>query len=482
MLNKIRLYLLAALALIALLFTACSDDSSSSSASHKSKNGVARYTAIIYGSDGGDMDQSIEGTMHDLQEILGDEDDVRVLLVYKYGGGKVFTGTLAYPGQMVYTEITKDTDLSTLKDSSAIVEDSVKLYDPEYITSVINYAHDKLPAQEYLLFIEGHGVGYDFESDFPKSERGKALAKQSAVSAVVPDAWFPFGEYMAEAITMPELAKGIKKSKISHFKAIVFNTCLTANMETLNDIYSYADYLLASEHTLLSMRGELMTEVVEALINDSKGNFEDVIKGVFENNDFKVSFRSGYFEDNSNGDYQFIKTDKFAELAPIFKKLAKRLIELYANEKNRAAIDKATDKTYKLSYDRTFYDALDYANKLAEETKDKTLKEIAKDLEKAFDAVTLTRSLESHVREEAPLDRFTFSIVLVGNETYNEELTALPGRTNRDTYEYSSFHKETGWGDWLNTNAHEPTNNPYGEGEPEEEDPEEESEDDAEEE
>ena len=290
MLNKIRLYLLAALALMALLFTACSDDSSSS-ASHKSKNGVARYTAIIYGANGGDMEHSIEGTMFDLQEILGDEDDVRILLVYKYGGGKAFNGTQAYPGQLLHFEITKDTDLSTLKDSSAIVEDSVKLYDPEYITSVINYAHDKLPAQEYLLFIEGHGVGFDFEADFPKSERGKALAKQSAVSAVVPDEWIPFGAYMADAITMPELAKGIKKSKISHFKAIVFNTCLTANMETLNDIYSYADYLLASEHTLLSMRGELMTEVVEALINDSKGNFEDVIKGVFENNDFKVSFR-----------------------------------------------------------------------------------------------------------------------------------------------------------------------------------------------
>ena len=103
-------------------------------------------------------------------------------------------------------------------------------------------------------------------------------------------------------------------------------------------------------------------------------------------------------------------------------------------------------------------------------------------MDKALDAVTLSRSLESHVKEDAPLDHFSLSIVLVGNETYNDDIWALYGRTNRDSYEYSSFHKETGWGDWLNTNAHEPTGNPYGQGEPEEENPEEESEDDAEEE
>ena len=464
MMRKIHFYLQFALTFAVLLLTACSNDTVSTT--DKFEKGSTRYTAIIYGQNGGDMESSIEGTMRDIQSVLGDNDKVRVLLVYKYGGSEKFDGKKAYPGQLLKFEITKNTDLSNLKDSSAIVEDSIKLYDPDFMASVLNYAHDSLPADEYLLFVEGHGAGYSFAGDYPKpeNEKSKALAKtpDKQVGFFLPDEWVPFAVGGARGMTASELAEGIKKSKISHFKAILFNVCLMANVETLEDIYPYADYLMVSEHSLLSGRGELMTFIVDALTKNVNGNFEDVTKAVFEDKNVYVPWLAAYYDIGKNGDFKLIKADKYAALDPLFKKLSSRLIELYADESNRSAIDRAADKTYKISLDDYLFDARDYANKLAKETKDETLEKIADELDKAFDSLSVTRKMEAYFSENGSLDHFSFSIVLVDSASYNDDMGVF-GKTNRDAYELTSFHKKTGWGDWLNTNTHKPTGNPYGE-------------------
>ena len=457
MLKKINWNFFSAMLLSALLFAACSDDSSSNSGGDS--NGVARYTAIIYGQNGGDMEYSIEATMRDLKLVLGDKEDVRVLLVYKYGlDNAKFDGTLAYPGQLLFFEVTKDVDLTKLKSKSDVVKGEVKLYDPEFLTSVIDYAHDSLPAQEYLFFLEAHGEGFDFADDYPKSLRS-AFAKQT-VKAAMQDEWNMWF-LSQDGMTMPELAEGIKNSKIPHFKAILFNNCLMGNMETLEDIYPYADYVLASEHSLLSGRGELMTEMVESLVADRDGDFEEIAKGTLADKEVNISWKSGYIQQNFNGDFQLLKAELVPDLNPIFKKLASRLIKLYSNEKMRKAIDKAADKTYKIMNDVDLYDARDYANKLAKETGDETLKKIAKELSEKMDELTLSRNLESHYVDEAPLDHYSLSVVLVDKETYNEKILGVDA-TNRDSYELTTFHKETGWGDWLNTNTHMPKGNPIG--------------------
>ena len=456
MLKKINLNFFSAMLLSALLFVACSDDSSSSGGD---SNGVARYTAIIYGQNGGDMEFSIEGTMRDLKLVLGDKEDVRVLLVYKYGlDNAKFDGTLAYPGQLLFFEVTKDADLTKLKNKSDIVKGEVKLYDPEFLTSVIDYAHDSLPAQEYLFFLEAHGAGFDFSDDYPKSLR-TALAKQT-VKAVMQDEWNMWS-LRYEAMTMPELAEGIRNSKVPHFKAILFNNCLMGNMETVEDIYPYTDYVLASEHSLLSSRGELMTDMVESLVADKDGDFEEIAKGTLADKEVGISWKSGYIQQNFNGDFQLLKAELVPDLNPIFKKLASRLVKLYSDEKMRKAIDKAADKTYRIEKEFDLYDARDYANKLAKETGDETLKKIAKELSEKIDELTLSRNLEAHYVEDAPLDHYSLSITLVDKETYNEKIIGIDA-TNRDSYELTTFHKETGWGDWLNTNTHVPTGNPIG--------------------
>lgn len=460
MLKKIELCLLS---LAVLLLAACSVDSTAGSDDAKGAKGIARYTVILYGQNGGDMEQSIEGTMHDIKDVVGDEDDVRVLVVYKYGGGKKFSGKLAYPGQLLFFELTKNTDLTALKDSSAIVKGTVKFYDPDYIASVINYAHDSLPAQEYLFFLEAHGEGFSFEDDFPKSRRGEsaALAKRSVSWALMQDEWIPFGANGNELMTLSELAEGIKKSKVPHFKSILFHNCLMGNMESVAEIYPYADYVMVSEHSLRSVRGELMTGVVEALTNNADDSFEDIVKGTLEDKEIKVSWKQGYAVANENGDFQLIKANMVADLNPIFKKLSSRLIELYDDETMRQAIDRAADRTYKPDAAFDLFDARDYAKKFAEETGDESLEKIAKELSDAFDAMTVTHAMEAHFSEKAPMDNYSLSIVLVDSAFYNGEMLSLE-KKNRESYEQTVFHKETGWGDWLNVNAHMPAGNPHG--------------------
>ena len=204
-----------------------------------------------------------------------------------------------------------------------------------------------------------------------------------------------------------------------------------------------------------------MTFIVDALTKNVNGNFEDVAKAVFEDKNVYVPWQASYYDNEMNGDFQLIKTDKYAVLDSIFKKLSSRLIELYADESKRPAIDRAADKTYKISSEDYLFDARDYANKLAKETKDETHEKIADELDKAFDSLSVTRKMEAHFSENGSLDHFSFSIVLVDSASYNDDMGVF-GKTNRDAYELTSFHKKTGWGDWLNTNTHEPTGNPYG--------------------
>lgn len=456
MVRFISPFLRMALFLVLFALVACSDDSSSSASSE----GVARYTVIIYGQNGGDMEESIEATMKDVRDVIGDEKDIRVLVVYKYGlDGKDFDGTMAYPGQLLFFELTRDTDLSSMKDSAAIVKDSIKFYDPDYLASVINYAHDSLPAQEYLFFLEAHGEGFSFESDYPKSKRG-SLAKQ-AVMSVMEDEWVTYGEYgYNESMTMEEFATGIKKSKIPHFKAILFHNCLMGNLESMQEIYPYADYVMVSEHSLMTSRGELMTEIVDILTHDENGKFEEIVKGAFENRDVQVAWKTEYLPGEQNGDFQFLKAEKLANLTPIVKRLSSRLVTLYADEKVRPSIDLAADKCYRVADIYYLYDIRDYARKLAEETKDDSLVKISADLDNAFDSMTLAR-MEAHFAKDAPLDHFSLSVVLVDSATYNSGMSFTKAK-KRDSYELTTFHKESGWGNWLNVNAHAPKGNPTG--------------------
>jgi hypothetical protein len=227
------------------------------------------------------------------------------------------------------------------------------------------------------------------------------------------------------------------------------------NMEILDEIYDTADYLITTMHALAS-DGSYIVEMIQGLYDNA--DFEKATKQMFER--VKPGLPRTYtLKDGTklNGDLNLIKTSEFDKLNPVFAKLCKRLIELYPTQKE--ALDKAADKTYRATLTYPFYDALDYANKVAEATNDAQLKDIAAELKTALNAVLIER-MGVHQNEEAPMKEYTLSVVITDKTNFAAK-TAWDYTISK-AYEFTDFSMITGWCEWLKTNTHNPTGNPAG--------------------
>ena len=126
----------------------------------------------------------------------------------------------------------------------------------------------------------------------------------------------------------------------------------------------------------------------------------------------------------------------------------------------REAIDRASCKVYRFYNRDPYFDLLDYARILAQETGNSQLKTIASEMEKAFgDAILEQITIDFGTRPV--LDSYSLSVVLVDKEAFNK--TPTEGLFSySQAYKYSTFHQITGWGKWLDTNLQAPTGNPCG--------------------
>ena len=156
------------------------------------------------------------------------------------------------------------------------------------------------------------------------------------------------------------------------------------NVESLSEVYSLADYLIASEH-LLASDGMLIVDFVKELYKGD--DFESSMKSYLDNT--KDHWKIEYEEAGQNGDLKVMKSSEFEDLFPIFKKIADRLKALYKDADQRNNMIDALNSTYKIDdAQRFFVDALDYVQKLAAKTKDDSLTAAAKELQKAFEKLT----------------------------------------------------------------------------------------------
>ena len=174
-----RKKLLFALALVCALFAGCADYDDSfdnplnGSAEKETVIDTARFTVIIYGNAGGDMDSIIEGVYEQMPSLMKSK-DVRVFFTYKYGADSSvvgidedgnflktpFNGKYAEPGQLVAFEMTKDLDLDAIKNNARMAGDSIMMHDPGRLTSVLDYVADSLPAKDYVLVFLGSWSGF----------------------------------------------------------------------------------------------------------------------------------------------------------------------------------------------------------------------------------------------------------------------------------------------------------------------------------
>ena len=256
------------------------------------------------------------------------------------------------------------------------------------------------------------------------------------------------------------------------------------NMETLTELRGLSDYIVASAH-LLESEGELLTEYVRGLLE--KGNTEDAIAQMFER--VRPAWDQSYHdieEDNGqiveswkNGDYKLIRTAKLDAIISAAKRLADRLLALYPTQ--REAIDKATKEVYRFNtyiqnkqspeksivftYMFPFFDLADYAHLLTKETGDAEMAAISADLDKAF-SEAFVHYADVNTNEQH-LDHYTLSVCLAHDKLYTADFINSSSdflRNFDQGYEQTTFHKLTGWGNWLRTNQQLLWGNPTSDG------------------
>ena len=407
----------------------------------KDRPGETEYAVVIYGTAGGEMDEVIEDVWKEVQEVLPGK-RVRVLCRYKYGkGGETFTGKWGDPGEVISFELTADTSLEGLR-ARGVQNSGYALYSPESLAEMLAWAkREASPTRGYVLILYGHGGGFDPSVDYPKEE---------AVRSVLYDEWFEGRTGM----NMYEVAQAVEQSGIGHLSGLLFHDCLMGNLESLVEVASCADYLIATPFLLSSENTPLMPYLIKNLSGNS---FEAAARQtVRESKDRLADGLAREDPAHLPGNIALLKSSELAGICDAAKTLATRLCQLYPLQRN--AIDRATCKAYRFYNGDPFFDLLDYARILADETKDAELGVIALALSVAFDRAILAQEVVGFgIWPEMEL--YSLSVVLVDKETYN---SSPAGFSYRQSYEYSAFHRLTGWGSWLDTNLQQPTGNPCG--------------------
>ena len=427
----------------------------------------SKFTVFVYGNAGGTMDMAIEqGLWEQAKTFLTDHDNVRVVCFYKYGKDKVdekgnhsFTGKYANPGDIVWFELTSETDLDKIKEEGfqamGFGDQAIALKPcaPDALKMFIEFSSLVCPAEQYVFSIWGHGTGFSPLTDVP----GKyEVSARQATRGVIGDEW-----NNNEQLNMYELRDAIKASGIDRLNTLFFHNCMMGNLETLASVNDCADYICCSAHVLNS-NGEVLTEFVRGL--KDRGNAEDACAQMFER--ITPVWQDRYGEDGKkNGDYKMYRTDKFDGILDASKHLADRLIALYPTQKE--AIDRATKQVYRydsLVYEHInpFFDIADYAHLLAQETGDAEMQAISSELDNAFKAAF------AHYRDvnwsPQHLDHYTLSVCLVHQAYYTADYksanpTEWPNNFD-EGYEQCDFHRLTGWGNWLRMNQQRLDSNP----------------------
>ena len=437
--KKVFLWAFAAFFLGSMALTSCSKDD------EKNDSNLTDYTVIVYGMSGGNMDYTMEDVWRELRDQLPDQ-RVRVICAYKYGkGGETFTGTYANPGDMLYFELTKDTRFEDLR-NYVFADSSYRFFSAANLTSVLNKAVQDAPAKKYVLVTYGHGRGFEIDLDYPME-----LWNQS--KGVISDQWF-----LGMTMNMYELSKGIEQSDIHHLEGLLLHNCLMGGMESLMEVAPCADYIMATPFMLTSENNPLIPILVKNL--RAKSDFESAARATLDESADRL--RDGYLHESSpyqNGCFELLKASALNNICTATSRLADRLCAIYTS--NQAAVDTATCHVYQFLNQYPYFDLLDYAEKLADATQDAELQDIRSQLADAFGHVIL-KQVTVDLEECPALPAYSLSVVLLDKNTYEAGSDQGLNFTHRQAYEYSTFHKRTHWGNWLDINLQLPTGNPCG--------------------
>ncbi len=435
----------------------------------------AKHTIFVYGNAGGAMDTYIEyGFWERAKAFLTDHNNVRVICFYKYGKdqpqiGMPFSGKYAEPGDIVWFELTCETDLNKIKEEGfqahglGDLAKMLQICNPNTMRLFLECSSLVCPAEKYSLAIWGHGSGFNPMEDVPGKYEVVDITK-AATRGVMSDDWLKY-----EWMDMYEMYDAIKAAGIDHLNTLYFHNCLMGNIETLMQARDFTDYIVASAH-VLSSDGQVLTEFVRGLVET--GDAEKAAGLMFERS--TPTWQNGYLDEAENvyynGDYKMIRMDKFDSIIDTSKRLCDRIMTLYPTQKD--AIDRATKGVYRydpvkdiygitLLYSNPYFDIANYAQLLAKETGDAELKDISTAMDQAFKEAFVHYRDVSNSKEH--LGHYTLSVCLLSHDVYTADYkSSNPNALNNydEGYEKCDFHKLTGWGRWLNMNQQVLDSNP----------------------
>ena len=452
MTNKMYFWVLTALFFCSIgMLTSCSSDDDNQEQTPKQqteKRDRARYTIMIYGNAGGQMDSYIEGMWEKLKPMLDDTTNVRVFVMYKYGNaGDEFSGKYGQPADVMQFELTSKTDLTKLHETSAVQVPEYELYDSKALAAYIKAVKEYAPADNYIFALWGHGGGYDVTNDRPDN-------------MVITRAMLYDEALEGKALSMYQFADALATSSNLHFQCLMFHNCLMGNIETLTEVQQYADYFFASAHSLASA-GQPITVMVDKLKNASDYNFEDRAKEMFVDLSRMFTAREGMPKEMADGmdhcdmDIKIIRSADLTNLNNNISFFVTRLLELYPSLSPEVMEQAMTGCAYTYEVqDATFLiDLKHYLQTVAAAINDPELSAHARNAITCLDSAIIQRWDEP--KESSQLKEYSLSVML----PYHDFLHyAVRGNyTVAESYYPSAFNRRTGWALWMDANTYFPT-------------------------
>jgi hypothetical protein len=174
------------------------------------------YTVMIY-MIGSDLADAASTDLMEIQQTLADNKlDDNVNVVAEIGGTKE---------KWNIPELKDVTNaiISVSEDGISVNETQgdINLGESETLTNFIDYAYDNYPAENYMLIFWDHGNG-------PAQGFGDDVLHND------------------DSLLLDELDSGLEEAKIKEFDLIGFDACCMGNVETLNTVSDYCDYMVAS--------------------------------------------------------------------------------------------------------------------------------------------------------------------------------------------------------------------------------------------
>ncbi|WP_295940659.1 clostripain-related cysteine peptidase [uncultured Alistipes sp.] len=409
----------------AMTFPSCSDDDNGGG----SKGAKADYTIMLYGTGGGNLDESL---MLNLEEagLIGSGDKVKMTAQIKLS--KRFQDNPEYAEYHGTRRFIVGSDEWEQEEELDV---SLPFYEPSNIADFINWSKTKCPASKYILILWNHGGGWDPVSDRPLQSRG-----------VVYD-----DNLGNRGISIYELAEGIKRSN-TKFEMIYFDACLMNMLENLGELTDVCNYTLAAGHLTPGMGGEysiLMTLLAQ------NNNFVDVMKRYCRAvvNHWSHIHYGGDDDDDDDDDDDEDVPDNRADLTltdmsklpavfAIIKEVADELVASY--EDYGADYDGVKmENCYIFEDSCPFVEVEGYIEELAVESENVRLIALGSRFALAVDEAIVCQAKT----EEVGAQDLAWSVTLV-----NKTLWDLSYAPYSSSYSNLKFEKQTGWSRWLKLN------------------------------